>query len=76
MKKYIFNGIEYVNPIIETGPIMDVMRGTGLLHINIQVHVGESQFNFFLGSMNYVDTWEDSDIEKFVAENLPLHEVQ
>jgi hypothetical protein len=76
MKKYHFNGLTFTNPTIEVGPIMDVMRGTGLLHINIQVHAGENQFNFFLGSMNYTDTWEDADVDKFVEDNLPLHEVE
>jgi hypothetical protein len=73
--KYLFNGIEAVNPVIEIGPCRDLMRGTGTLEVHVQAHMGETIMDVLLGNMNYETTWEDSDVAAFVADNLPLFEV-
>lgn len=71
--KYLFNGIEVVNPIIEIGPCRDLMRGTGALEVNIQVHMGETIMPILVGTMNYdpiADNWQTGDVEIFVATYL------
>lgn len=74
--KYLFNGIEVINPTIEVAQCVDLMRGLGVVQVWINIHMGESVMNYLLGNMDYADTWNDADIEKFVADNLPLHEIQ
>lgn len=65
MTKYKFHGVdvEFTDPTITIGPIIDVRQGTTLVHVNIQISVpGITPINHVLGSMNYTSI-ETKEVE-------------
>jgi hypothetical protein len=66
--------VEIVNPTIEVLSVNDDIKQKTCV-VYIQLTTDSAKFGVDLNGFTYLDTWEDSDVYKWVEVELKKHEV-
>lgn len=77
MKKYNFPqfNVEIVNPTIDILVVNDALTSK-TCDVDILLTTDSAKFGVNLLGFNYVDSWEDADIQKWVTNvELPKYEI-